>query len=531
MLKLVSQADTLSAEDMAANSYASEEDSVLNQYAQRHRCQRPNLSASVDTSSDHPSFLPSMLASVEENKTTNNSIWNPSPRHFYTVPDPIRTDGSFSPARTSDHEGSQQYATSVHERRFSDVSGLLTASSAFTSPIEPFSAGFLAEQPQLHEPEEKEFSQPSRLPSSLLQDVYATARTSDQYDCKQPPGTTSTGASTNSSTVPVDLSRLDLKLTLGVEGKPYSYAQLITYAIAHAPNGKLTLSEIYDWCTEHFPYFKKQTNPGWKNSIRHNLSLNKTFVKVPRPVHEPGKGAYWALDGQSLMSGPITTSQSRNRQRSQSALEPLMRARQPASPLSNCRPRAGTNAARKEFSHVRNHQLSSHPSVMLKKENPSNSPYFRSFIPEQDYSDTCSQSGIQDFVVNQPTGYLQSCYPDFPNGPVKPYPRLRNISSFETFRRPQPNATYAMRGDYHSSLHTLSTNLPLNQMNLAEHNMTGWSADYYDTINSTTAPILIPRGYEPPGQITDWVLPEDQTMAAVQLHATDDDCTMQYDQH
>ncbi|KAI8429121.1 hypothetical protein MSG28_007673 [Choristoneura fumiferana] len=76
----------------------------------------------------------------------------------------------------------------------------------------------------------------------------------------------------------------------------YSYSCLIAMALKNSRTGSLPVSEIYNFI-QHFPYFKTAPN-GWKNSVRHNLSLNKCFEKIEKPSTNGSqrKGCLWAMN-------------------------------------------------------------------------------------------------------------------------------------------------------------------------------------------------------------------------------------------
>ncbi|XP_014616379.1 PREDICTED: forkhead box protein J1-A-like [Polistes canadensis] len=94
---------------------------------------------------------------------------------------------------------------------------------------------------------------------------------------------------------------------------PFSYATIICLAM-RANNNKVSLSNIYAWIRDNFLYYK-YADPAWQNSIRHNLSLNKCFVKLPRSKDEPGKGGFWKLDLERMEEGKRTRRRASTTQR------------------------------------------------------------------------------------------------------------------------------------------------------------------------------------------------------------------------
>ncbi|KAM4770738.1 forkhead box protein O3 [Rhinophrynus dorsalis] len=84
-----------------------------------------------------------------------------------------------------------------------------------------------------------------------------------------------------------------------------SYADLITRAIESSQDKRLTLSQIYDWMVRSVPYFKDKgdsnSSAGWKNSIRHNLSLHSRFIRVQN--EGTGKSSWWMINPEGGKGG------------------------------------------------------------------------------------------------------------------------------------------------------------------------------------------------------------------------------------
>ncbi|UJR27282.1 hypothetical protein I4U23_008577 [Adineta vaga] len=95
----------------------------------------------------------------------------------------------------------------------------------------------------------------------------------------------------------LDINQLDHdnSNSKNVAKPPFSYAQLIVQAILSAPDKQMTLSQIYNFISAQYPYYEAN-NRGWQNSIRHNLSLNRYFIRLARKENESGKGSFWRLD-------------------------------------------------------------------------------------------------------------------------------------------------------------------------------------------------------------------------------------------
>ncbi|KAJ1982974.1 hypothetical protein H4R33_004934 [Dimargaris cristalligena] len=163
-------------------------------------------------------------------------------------------------------------------------------------PMNPPTPSTSYDRPQQHHQQQPLLSQPGKL-TPLMDPTTSTPISSSAASPHGPSpvpdqdggsGTPSATGASSTNPAEAEAPNPNAKPTL-------SYASLIMKAIFSSPARKLTLNSIYLWVQDSYPYFKTAPS-GWKNSIRHNLSLNKAFHRVPRDINEPGKGAYWTID-------------------------------------------------------------------------------------------------------------------------------------------------------------------------------------------------------------------------------------------
>ncbi|CAH8479490.1 unnamed protein product [Heterobilharzia americana] len=97
-----------------------------------------------------------------------------------------------------------------------------------------------------------------------------------------------------------------------ISSEIYSNQSKSIYQSIGYDNPNITLNEIYAWIMTTFAYYRKNTRR-WQNSIRHALSFNDCFIKVPRPTGEAGKGSYWTVHPQAVDMFDNGSSMRRNR--------------------------------------------------------------------------------------------------------------------------------------------------------------------------------------------------------------------------
>ena len=144
------------------------------------------------------------------------------------------------------------------------------------------------------------------IPHGLMQIVTGDAELEDT-PCGDHQSTTSSGSGGKSDDVknsddddddeetygPAQIQAVLSKCKKDSSVKPkMSYIALISLAILSNPQKKMLLAEIYHWVHENVAYYRVREK-SWRNSIRHNLSLNECFIKAGRS--DNGKGNYWTI--------------------------------------------------------------------------------------------------------------------------------------------------------------------------------------------------------------------------------------------
>lgn len=122
----------------------------------------------------------------------------------------------------------------------------------------------------------------------------------EQQFCEQ----NATGASIDQASNATTSSKAKLNTPRRNAWGNMSYADLISQAINSTNDKRLTLAQIYDWMVQHVPYFKDKgdsnSSAGWKNSVRHNLSLHNRFKRLQN--EGTGKSSWWTINPEATVA-------------------------------------------------------------------------------------------------------------------------------------------------------------------------------------------------------------------------------------
>ncbi|GAM85403.1 hypothetical protein ANO11243_034100 [Dothideomycetidae sp. 11243] len=91
------------------------------------------------------------------------------------------------------------------------------------------------------------------------------------------------------------------------EASDEAYAHLLFKCLDSVPEKQMSLKQIYEWMRANCSRVRDGRSSGWQNSVRHNLSMNQAFEKVPSSSGSgiSKKVTHWRLSAEAIEQGYV----------------------------------------------------------------------------------------------------------------------------------------------------------------------------------------------------------------------------------